>query len=75
MSNSQILANGADGQKGDAEQGSGGGAGGTISVQTRHLKGESTIEAKGGNGSDGGGGGGAGGRMAVHFLSGYTVSE
>lgn len=70
LSNTSILANGADGVRGDG-QGSGGGAGGTINIQSRYLNGFGNIHAKGGNGSTGGGGGGAGGRLVVHFNSGF----
>ena len=70
MSKSEVLANGTPGTKG-ASYGSGGGAGGTINLQSRSLKGHSTIEAAGGDGSAGGGGGGAGGRLVVSFNSNY----
>lgn len=70
LSNSNILANGQAGTRGEG-QGSGGGAGGTINIQSRYLNGFGNVHAKGGDGSTGGGGGGAGGRLVVHFNSGY----
>lgn len=70
VTNSDILANGLPGTRGEG-QGSGGGAGGTINIQSRYLNGFGNIFAKGGAGSIGGGGGGAGGRLVVHFNSGF----
>ena len=83
MSRAQILANGGNGVRGEKSTapaavlhfGSGGGAGGTISIMTRYLKGDADIKAKGGDGSSGGGGGGAGGRLAVQFLSGFSFNS
>lgn len=69
---SKIEANGYPGERFTTAPGSGGGAGGSISIVTRHLTGDSLIEARGGDGSEGGGGGGAGGRMSIHFLKGYS---
>lgn len=72
LSRSTITANGLSGVEG--ERGSGGGAGGTIAIQTRHLKGESKIEAAGGQGSGHGGGGGSGGRLVISYNSGFSAS-
>ena len=51
---------------------SGGGAGGSISIVTKNLKGDSKVEARGGAGSEGGGGGGSGGILVVDYLRGYS---
>ena len=63
------MANGRDGARGT--YGSGGGAGGTIAIQSRSLQGTSVIAADGGAGSEGGGGGGAGGRLVIQFADNY----
>jgi len=51
------------------QDGSGGGAGGSIWVNTRTLRGNGFISADGGEGELFGGGGGGGGRIAVYYLS------
>ena len=71
LSSSKIRANGHSGVQKNKVMGSGGGAGGTIHILTRSLKGESHIEARGGKGSSGGGGGGSGGRLFIKYSSGY----
>ena len=53
---------------------SGGGAGGSIEIITKSLRGESKIEARGGDGSEGGGGGGSGGRIVMSYLRGYSAA-
>ena len=45
LERSQVHANGLPGSKMGVGNGSGGGSGGSISILTRNLKGESTIEA------------------------------
>ena len=75
LGSSKIKANGDPGQRFTTAPGSGGGAGGSISIVTKHLVGDSLIEAHGGDGSEGGGGGGAGGRMSMHFLKGYSSAH
>ncbi len=73
LERSEVHANGQPGSEMGLGNGSGGGSGGSISILTRNLKGESTIEAKGGNGSEGGGGGGSGGQLMIHFLDHYSA--
>ena len=73
LERSQVHANGLSGSKMGVGNGSGGGSGGSISILTRNLKGESTIEAQGGDGSEGGGGGGSGGQLTIHFLDQYSA--
>lgn len=70
VAGSDFLANGKEGVKGES-QGSGGGAGGTVNIQSRFLNGYGKVNAKGGDGSVGGGGGGAGGRLVIGFNSGF----
>ena len=55
--------------------GSGGGAGGSIEILTRNIRGDSKIEARGGDGSINGGGGGSGGRMVINYLRGFSASQ
>ena len=71
MSSSGVKANGLNGSRAKNQSGSGGGAGGTIQILSRSLKGESVIEAKGGDGSIGGGGGGSGGRLFINYADSY----
>ena len=71
LSRSTIEANGFSGKEVNSK-GSGGGAGGTIQIVARSLKGESNIEARGGDGSGGGGGGGAGGRLFINYAAGFV---
>ena len=67
-----IKVNGLEGTGHASEWSAGGGAGGSILVNTSVLKGYGAFEANGGNGGMGGnsnkrhGGGGGGGRIAVH---------
>jgi len=49
----------------------GGGAGGSVLIQTRHFDGEGSIEVNGGDGA-GNGGGGAGGRIALYHSGSIT---
>jgi hypothetical protein len=59
------------GEDGNATRyGIGGGAGGTVLINTRELQGTGGIRSNGGKGSTQGGGGGAGGRIAVWYESG-----
>jgi len=48
--------------------GSGGGAGGSVQIITKNIKGNGTIDLTGGDGSIGGGGGGSGGRFMSLLL-------
>jgi hypothetical protein len=50
--------------------GAGGGAGGSIQIITKNLRGDGKLSLKGGNGHNGGGGG-SGGRAVVNYLSSY----
>ena len=77
LKKSAILANGMPGERYEQTPGSGGGAGGSIEIKTRNIRGcaKTTIEARGGDGSDGGGGGGSGGRMIISYLRGFTASQ
>ncbi len=69
IQNTQVSAQGSNGQPGlDGKFGSGGGAGGSVQIVTKNLAGNSEIRLSGGDGSLGGGGGGAGGRLGVNFL-------
>jgi len=51
------------------QDGSGGGSGGSIWVNTRTLRGDGFITADGGDGELFGGGGGGGGRVAIYYLN------
>ena len=75
LTHSDILANGMPGERQDTATGSGGGAGGSISLVARNLNGHSRIEAKGGEGSTGGGGGGSGGLLLINFLTGFSAAS
>ena len=72
LERSLVLANGEKGQVSGMGTASGGGAGGSISIVTRNLRGDSKVEARGGSGSEGGGGGGSGGILVVNYLRGYS---
>ena len=63
------------GEKYENAPGSGGGAGGSIEILTRNIRGDSKIEARGGDGSINGGGGGSGGRMVINYLRGFSASQ
>ena len=76
LERSEILVNGTPGERlVEDDLGSGGGAGGSISIITKNLIGDSKIQAKGGEGSAGGGGGGSGGRLSVSFIRGYSAAS
>ena len=64
----------ANGQDGEESQDSGGGAGGTISLECGELLGKPFLEARGGQGN-GDGGGGSGGRIRLKFGSGNFKGE
>lgn len=70
INNTQINADGENGQKNNALFGSGGGSGGSIQILAKHLDGNGNLSVSGGNGSLGGGGG-SGGRIVMHFLGNY----
>jgi hypothetical protein len=73
MDDSEIHANGRWGR---IEEGSGGGAGGSIQITTLNLIGNGTgLQAFGGSGSVNGGGGGSGGRLVINYLRGYLMSS
>lgn len=55
--------------------GSGGGAGGSIQLVTKNLKGNGQVSIRGGDGSVGGGGGGSGGRLSMNFLRAFIHSS
>jgi len=75
LERSRILANGHSGQLSGMGTASGGGAGGSISIVTKSLKGDSTVEARGGAGSEGGGGGGSGGLLILNYLKGFSIAS
>ncbi len=71
--NGSILSLGQNGTQ-DSQDGTGGGAGGSIFVIGQTITGNGTINASGGTGGGGiggvnGGGGGAGGRIALHYAT------
>lgn len=64
----------ANGQPGcDWSSRDGGGAGGSINLILKVLKGGGSISARGGNSSGVDGGGGSGGRVAVYYLSDFST--
>jgi len=76
MFDSTLSASGSSGiTKTNDQDGSGGGAGGSIQMTTLNLVGDSTISAIGGSGSSMGGGGGAGGRLVMNYLKGYLADS
>jgi hypothetical protein len=76
MYNSTLAAQGSNGRTDDNDQdGSGGGAGGSIQLTTLNLIGDSTMKVNGGSGSQNGGGGGSGGRLVMNYLKGYLANS
>jgi hypothetical protein len=51
--------------------GSGGGAGGSIQIITKNLRGDGKLSLRGGNGNHGGGGG-SGGRAVINYLTSFV---
>jgi len=78
LNNTKLTADGGNGvtdHSNDKYRGSGGGAGGSIQLITKNLRGNGQVSIRGGDGSVGGGGGGSGGRMAVEFLRSFLASS
>ena len=78
LEKSTLSANGFNGTTDTflpSNRGSGGGAGGSVQLVMRGLKGNGAVSVKGGSGSVRGGGGGSGGRVVVHFLRAFMKSS
>jgi hypothetical protein len=58
----------------DNKLGAGGGAGGSIQIITKNIRGDGNVSLKGGNGHNGGGGG-SGGRAVINFLASYMADS
>lgn len=76
IKNATVSADGKWGTVDNYDQyGAGGGAGGSIQMTTKNLRGDGTISTRGGAGSSNGGGGGAGGRLVMNYLKSYLSSS
>lgn len=78
LNSTRLSADGGNGVTSHANakyRGSGGGAGGSIQLITKNLRGDGQVSIKGGDGSLGGGGGGSGGRLAIEFLRSFMASS